>query len=67
MEDIRYKQRFENFEKSFMLLKDAVELKKPNILPRNIYCCNAKHILEVILYLKIHFIFCIRKCKCRTI
>jgi len=33
--DIRWKQRFRNFEKAFSKLKEAVELKNPNELERN--------------------------------
>jgi nucleotidyltransferase substrate binding protein (TIGR01987 family) len=33
--DIRWKQRFDNFEKAFLRLKEAVELEKPNELERN--------------------------------
>ena len=32
MQDIRYKQRFENFEKSFLLLKEAISIKNPSIV-----------------------------------
>ena len=32
MQDIRYKQRFENFEKSFLLLKEAISIKSPSIV-----------------------------------
>jgi len=32
MEDIRYIQRFENFEKSFLLLKEAISIKNPSIV-----------------------------------
>ncbi len=28
--DIRWKQRFQNFEKSFLLLKRTLEIKKPS-------------------------------------
>jgi len=31
MNDVRYMQRFENFEKSFLLLKDAISIVKPSI------------------------------------
>jgi len=30
--DIRYKQRFENFEKSFLLLQQALEIPEPSIV-----------------------------------
>ncbi len=30
MEDIRYKQRFENFEKSFLKLQDALDIVEPS-------------------------------------
>ncbi|MGQ0827287.1 MAG: HI0074 family nucleotidyltransferase substrate-binding subunit [Bacteroidota bacterium] len=33
--DIRWKQRFQNFEKAFFKLKEAIELKNPNELERN--------------------------------
>jgi len=32
--DIRYKQRFENFEKSFLLLKNAIDIKNPSIIEK---------------------------------
>jgi len=32
--DIRYKQRFENFEKSFLLLKKAIDIKNPSIVEK---------------------------------
>jgi len=32
--DIRFKQRFENYEKSFMLLKDAISLSSPSIIEK---------------------------------
>ena len=32
--DIRYKQRFENYERSFLLLKDALNLKNPTIFEK---------------------------------
>jgi len=32
--DIRYKQRFENFEKSFLLLKKAIDIKNPSIIEK---------------------------------
>ena len=32
--DIRYKQRFENFEKSFMLLQSAIDIENPTILEK---------------------------------
>jgi len=34
MQDIRYKQRFENFEKSFLLLKQAIDIEMPSIVER---------------------------------
>ncbi len=34
MEDIRYKQRFENFEKAFLLLKRALEMENPTIVEK---------------------------------
>ena len=33
--DVRWKQRFENFEKAFFRLKDAIELIEPSELKRN--------------------------------
>jgi nucleotidyltransferase substrate binding protein (TIGR01987 family) len=33
--DLRWKQRFTNFEKAFLSLKDALEVKEPNELERN--------------------------------
>ena len=33
-QDIRYIQRFENFEKSFKLLEDAIKIEKPSILEK---------------------------------
>ena len=33
--DIRWRQRFQNFEKAFLKLKEAIELKNPNELERN--------------------------------
>ncbi|MFZ1715905.1 MAG: HI0074 family nucleotidyltransferase substrate-binding subunit [Saprospiraceae bacterium] len=33
--DVRWKQRFENFEKAFFRLKEAIELKEPSELKRN--------------------------------
>ncbi len=33
--DIRWKQRFQNFEKAFLLLKEAIEIEKLNELERN--------------------------------
>src|SRR5437773_3790690 len=33
--DIRWQQRFSNFEKAFLKLKEAVELENPNELERN--------------------------------
>jgi len=32
--DIRYKQRFENYEKSFLLLKDAMTLSSPSVIEK---------------------------------
>ena len=32
MNDVRYIQRFENFEKSFLLLKEALAIKTPSIV-----------------------------------
>jgi len=32
--DIRYKQRFENFKKSFLLLKKAIDIKNPSIIEK---------------------------------
>ncbi len=34
-QDIRWKQRFQNFEKAFFRLKEAVELNSPSELERN--------------------------------
>ena len=34
LEDIRYKQRFENFEKSFLLLKQALDIDEPSIVEK---------------------------------
>ncbi len=34
MNDIRYVQRFENFEKSFLLLKNAVAIESPSLLEK---------------------------------
>lgn len=34
MQDIRYKQRFENFKKSFLLLKQAIDIETPSIVER---------------------------------
>lgn len=34
MEDIRYKQRFENFEKSYLLLKESLKIKEPSIVEK---------------------------------
>ena len=34
MTDIRYEQRFENFEKSFLLLQQALEIKNPSIFEK---------------------------------
>ncbi len=34
MKDIRYKQRFENFEKAFLLLKRALETENPTIVEK---------------------------------
>ncbi|MDD3324328.1 MAG: nucleotidyltransferase substrate binding protein [Sulfurospirillaceae bacterium] len=33
-EDIRYKQRFENFEKSFLLFKNALDIETPSIVEK---------------------------------
>jgi len=33
-QDIRYIQRFENFEKSFKLLEDAIKIENPSILEK---------------------------------
>lgn len=33
--DIRWKQRFQNFEKAFLKLKEAIEVATPNELERN--------------------------------
>lgn len=33
-EDIRYKQRFENFQKSFLLLKSALDIETPSIVEK---------------------------------
>ena len=33
-DDIRYKQRFENFEKSFLLLKHALDIETPSIVEK---------------------------------
>ncbi len=33
-QDIRYKQRFENFTKSFLLLKEAVSINDPSIIEK---------------------------------
>lgn len=35
MEDIRWKQRFENFEQAYTRLEEALELSDPNELERN--------------------------------
>lgn len=34
MEDIRYKQRFENFEKSYLLLEKSLQIKEPSIVEK---------------------------------
>jgi nucleotidyltransferase substrate binding protein (TIGR01987 family) len=34
MEDIRYLQRFENFEKSFLLLKSGLEIDTPSLVEK---------------------------------
>jgi len=34
MQDIRYMQRFENYEKSFLLLKESLFIKSPSLLER---------------------------------
>jgi len=34
LEDIRYKQRFENFEKSFLLLQHALNISEPSIVEK---------------------------------
>jgi nucleotidyltransferase substrate binding protein (TIGR01987 family) len=34
MKDIRYKQRFENFEKSFLLLKNALDITDPSLVEK---------------------------------
>ncbi len=34
MDDVRYLQRFENFEKSYLLLKQAVEINNPSIFEK---------------------------------
>ena len=34
MEDVRYRQRFDNFEKSFFLLKSALDIKEPSIVEK---------------------------------
>jgi nucleotidyltransferase substrate binding protein (TIGR01987 family) len=34
MEDIRYKQRFENFKKVFFLLKDSLKIENPSIIEK---------------------------------
>lgn len=34
MEDIRYIQRFENYEKSFLLLKDSLQIADPSIVEK---------------------------------
>jgi len=34
MEDIRYLQRFENFEKSFLLFKNALEISSPSLVEK---------------------------------
>ena len=34
MEDIRYKQRFENFKKAFLLLEEALKIENPSIIEK---------------------------------
>ncbi|MDK9692878.1 MAG: nucleotidyltransferase substrate binding protein [Sulfurimonas sp.] len=34
MKDIRYLQRFENFEKSFLLLRASLDIEKPSLLEK---------------------------------
>ena len=34
MEDIRYKQRFENFKKAFLLLQSALEIEDPSVVEK---------------------------------
>jgi nucleotidyltransferase substrate binding protein (TIGR01987 family) len=34
MEDIRYKQRFENFKKAFLLLEEALKIENPSIVEK---------------------------------
>lgn len=34
MSDIRYLQRFENFEKSFLLLRDALDIDSPSLVEK---------------------------------
>lgn len=34
MKDIRYLQRFENFEKSFLLLRNSLEIEEPSLLEK---------------------------------
>lgn len=34
MRDIRYKQRFENYEKSFLLLSNSLKIEKPSIVEK---------------------------------
>ena len=34
LEDIRYKQRFENFEKSFLLLQQSLDIEEPSIIEK---------------------------------
>ena len=34
MKDVRYIQRFENFDKSFLLLKEALAIKTPSIVEK---------------------------------
>ena len=34
LDDIRYKQRFENFEKSFLLLEQALDIEEPSIIEK---------------------------------
>ena len=33
--EVRWKQRFQNFEKAFLKLKEAIEVKEPNELERD--------------------------------
>jgi nucleotidyltransferase substrate binding protein (TIGR01987 family) len=46
-QDIRWKQRFENFELAFKRLKEAVELKNPSELERNGLVQRFEFTLEV--------------------